>query len=228
MENIKINYMKHTIIIILILTGLNMNAQTNGPKNILTSYSKQQITFDNSVVNLYRDKYAKIANDFYTKMIDDETYIRQPNILHGTYSGRLVNLSDKELNKLKTVYRQIHTDGEAYLKKISFKEAKKYALSEFKKNHVFLYKEVENTKIKFKNKDFEDYAIKVMALSFEQCTENITHKEFDLKALKLREQYANAIRTASKKDVELLLLLNKKEIIRCTEHTIERQYSAQR
>lgn len=217
--------MKYIATTILILTGLQINAQTNSSKNILTSYSKQQITCNNSVVNQYIGKYAQLANDFYTKTIDDDTYIGRLNILQRTYSGWLVNLSDSELDKLKTAYKLIQADGNTYLKKQAFKAAKEYALSEFKKNNIDLYNELAKAKIKFKNKDFEDYAKKLIALSLEQCSRNLSHKEYNTETLKLREQYADAIKTASKKDLKSLHLLNQQNIIDCMEHTIEQQYS---
>lgn len=92
---------------------------------------------------------------------------------------------------------ELGEDGEAYLKEKSFKEAKIYVKSEFKKQNKELYDRVKNTSISFENKHFEKFANEMQDLVFKQCSTKMSQDEYSKKSQKIRNKYVKWFKNVS-------------------------------
>ena len=221
--------MKHiTIFAITLFFISTISAQNNNLKTIFKEYSKHSISFDNPKIQEYSDKRADLYNDFCTERLSSAEYIRKFNILNRIYAVYFVNITDNDKTSLGKVQKLVHEDGEVYLKEKALKEAKIYAKSEFKKQNKALYDRVKKADISFKNKHFEKFANEMQDLVFKQCSTKMSQDEYDKQSLKIRAKYVKHFKDVSKEDTENLFLLYDATSIKCTEYTIEQQYSMNR
>jgi len=220
--------MKNILTIAVLLLTISATAQNNNTKTIFVEYSKYNSSFDNPKIKEYSEKYANLYNEFCTEKISSTEYNRKFKILNRLYNVYFYNITENDKVNLIAEHKLIHADGEAYLKEVSFNRAKTHIKSEFKKQNKALYNRVENAKISFKNKHFEKFANEMQELVFEQCATKMTQEEYNKKSLKIRTKYVKWFKDVSKEDTESLLLLYDTTLIKCTEYTIEQQYSVRK
>ncbi len=211
---------KITTLIITLLCVTNLIAQKDSYKATFSEFANHNIAFENPKLEEYTDKLAQIQYKICKqRFLEVEPLDSKLEVLTKKYSSHLKNISKNDQENLNKINDIINKDYVNCVEQLSNKLLKTALLKQEKK----LKKLIKKVKPSFENKEFEKFANKMQVLLSDQCSNKISVEDYNAKFQKLKKEYTTAIKTVSKKDNEMLMLLSQNISITCQCNDIRKQ-----